>query len=473
MCKLSTRCSILAATNPNRPHRNAVETDSTIDIGIAAPLLSRFDVVLILRDEHNEEWDARVAYHLLSNESLTGSQPSSLLWSIDKLQTHFMAIRDINPILSAEASEILGCYYKSCRAHPSRDPARTTVRLLDSLIRLATAHARLVFRNEVTVLDAVTVIRLMECSWGFGRILDAANIVSADLPLGPTDEQLFEVRRLFDLVGDCDDHVGVSAIRQATQQQNREILRQLDDNQSLSPMKMSQKTQKTYGNETVRMDWQATSQIQDTAEDDFDFDQFAFKTARMDRRVSQKVVSQQQSNANSAVPASTSAACAFSEDSQIQRQVVNKRSTIDRLSLTENVRLQGEACSSMSQPGESSTGRTSWSSQGQQHEITSERSIGRLSAEKNVRQPGSAITKTAVSSIERVSLAEKPHDNKVCSTTAQPAQLCSSSNNRRTIGRLSLWGQSASVVKSYVSPLPTKVEVSSFFKKKKLYFGLL
>lgn len=421
MCKLSTRCVILAATNPKRPHRNDEVT--TINIGIAAPLLSRFDIVLILRDEHNEEWDARVADHLLSDVLLTTSQTSSLLWSIDKLQTHFMAIRDINPILTPEASELLGCYYKSYRAHPLRDPGRTTVRLLDSLMRLAIAHARLVFRNEVTVLDAVTVIRLMECSWGFGLLLESEDVVRTDLPLGPTDEQIFEVRRLFDLVEDCDDHVGVSAIRQSTQQPtqngNREILRQLDHDNS---MPMSQKRQKIQENETgpevIGQCLEPTTLIQNNSEEGFNLDKFAYKTSRMDRRECQKVASQQPSNARPTVSAATSSKwSAFTgEDNNIfssQRQVVASGS-----------------------------------------------SIGRLSLEKNVQKPERICSSILTEPVKRSIVQQQ---DKLCSSAAQPAfaQIPSSSNHISTLGRLSLSNrssQSAAVGKSHASPLP-EVEV--------------
>ncbi|XP_053659879.1 uncharacterized protein LOC128708924 [Anopheles marshallii] len=217
VCKLSTRCVVLAATNPKNLYTMSDgEGTSAANIGIGGPLLSRFDMVMILRDIRAANWDADIANHLLAlalldddRECFEGEANRSdriAHWELEKLQLHFAAIKDIHPRVSHEANLILGAYYKACRSDPYRDPTRTTVRLLDSLFRLAQAHARLLFRSEVTAIDAITIIQLMEASWGFGKIgIPTYDLIKAQLPLGPEQgfiDRLLDLLNLHDLVKD-------------------------------------------------------------------------------------------------------------------------------------------------------------------------------------------------------------------------------------------------------------------------------
>ena len=67
------------------------------------------------------------------------SQDSSQLsqWPIVKLQAYFNYIRTLKPQLSLAANRILSKYYQRQRQTDGADVARTTVRLLQSCVRLA------------------------------------------------------------------------------------------------------------------------------------------------------------------------------------------------------------------------------------------------------------------------------------------------------------------------------------------------
>jgi len=60
---------------------------------------------------------------------------------MEKMKTYFCLIKRIQPKLSDESNLILVRYYQMQRQSDCRNAARTTIRLLESLIRLAEGKA--------------------------------------------------------------------------------------------------------------------------------------------------------------------------------------------------------------------------------------------------------------------------------------------------------------------------------------------
>ena len=73
-------------------------------------------------------------------------------------------------------------YYQLQRQSEDRSTARTTVRLLESLMRLSEAHAKLMFRDEVQLVDAVIAIYLVSASQSSTSILDDYSNLQTDFP---------------------------------------------------------------------------------------------------------------------------------------------------------------------------------------------------------------------------------------------------------------------------------------------------
>ncbi|KAM6279440.1 DNA helicase MCM9 isoform 2-T2 [Porphyrio hochstetteri] len=181
VCKLNTRTTILAATNP-KGHYDPNESVS-VNIALGSPLLSRFDLVLVLLDTKNEEWDRIISSFILQNKGCPSK--SEKLWSMEKMKTYFSLVKRIQPKLSDDSNLILVRYYQMQRQSDCRNAARTTIRLLESLIRLAEAHARLMFRDTVTLEDAVTVVSVMESSMQGGALLGGINALHTSFPEHP------------------------------------------------------------------------------------------------------------------------------------------------------------------------------------------------------------------------------------------------------------------------------------------------
>ena len=70
--------------------------------------------------------------------------------------------RVFEPYVTEAAEMLIKNYYSYLRMNPKINKDRKTVRMLESLIRMTEAHARLLMKSAATLFDAVSVIILME-----------------------------------------------------------------------------------------------------------------------------------------------------------------------------------------------------------------------------------------------------------------------------------------------------------------------
>jgi DNA helicase MCM9 len=163
VCSLPTRCSILAACNPQQ--RKSIDKCDTLSeaTGIGTPLLSRFDLIFVLRDVGSAETDPRIASHVLKHFICKENEQG--MWDTKLLKAYISCVREqFIPTMTSQASDLIEAYFSAQRCHPLKDPARTTMRFREGLVRLAEAHARLMAQTQVLVHDAVVAIALCDAS---------------------------------------------------------------------------------------------------------------------------------------------------------------------------------------------------------------------------------------------------------------------------------------------------------------------
>ncbi|XP_060907261.1 DNA helicase MCM9 isoform X1 [Labrus mixtus] len=192
VCKLNTRTTILAAANPKGQYDP--NEPLSVNVALASPLLSRFDLVLVLLDTKNAEWDRVISSFILEDRGLAAE--SSGLWSMEKMKAYFSVIKRLQPQLSEDANSILTRYYQLQRQSDGRNAARTTIRMLESLSRLAEAHAKLMYRETVTIEDAIMAVSVMECSMQGGALLGNVNALLTSFPAVPCEQYHTQCRTL-------------------------------------------------------------------------------------------------------------------------------------------------------------------------------------------------------------------------------------------------------------------------------------
>ena len=157
---LNARTSILSAANPMYgkydPFKNITE-----NVNLPIPLLTRFDLIFVVRDIPSKERDRNIAQHIMDLHSATGIENRSLI-DVDILTKYLGYAKGLNPTMTKDAEEKLLEYYLKMRNVESEEMITVTPRQLEGLIRLATARSRLLLKTEVDADDAERAIFLMQ-----------------------------------------------------------------------------------------------------------------------------------------------------------------------------------------------------------------------------------------------------------------------------------------------------------------------
>jgi len=185
VCKLSARATVIAVTNPKGKYDHS--QDLSINTSLPPPLLSRFDIVLVIEDVPDDAWDRAVSSNVLNGALRAGEAPLPTTdkpqgvadrvlkrqkflnpprqWPMDKLRKYVAHVKDdLRPRLSHDAGTAIELYYALQRRQTGAARGRATIRMLESLVRVSQAHARLMFRKSAELQDAVIACILVDKS---------------------------------------------------------------------------------------------------------------------------------------------------------------------------------------------------------------------------------------------------------------------------------------------------------------------
>lgn len=172
---LQARCSVIAAANPIRGKYNASLPFSQ-NVELTEPILSRFDVLCVVKDTVDPIVDEQLAkfvinshtrshpeYDPAKDEQLLTNQMDPEIIPQDLLRKYIMYARDkIHPKLNnMDQDKIAKLYSELRRESLAGGSIPITVRHIESMVRMAEAHAKMHLREYVRSDDIDMAIRVM------------------------------------------------------------------------------------------------------------------------------------------------------------------------------------------------------------------------------------------------------------------------------------------------------------------------
>lgn len=195
---LNSRTSVLAAANPVFGRYDDMKSPGE-NIDFQTTILSRFDMIFIVKDEHDELRDRTVARHVMDlhmNRPVEAQQTGEI--DLAKMKRFISYARSrCAPRLSPEAAEELSSHFVSLRKqvqqierdNNERSSIPITIRQLEAIIRISESLAKLRLLRRVEVHHVEEAIRLFKYS-----TMDAVQAGNIDgITKGELQEEIVKV----------------------------------------------------------------------------------------------------------------------------------------------------------------------------------------------------------------------------------------------------------------------------------------
>jgi DNA replication licensing factor MCM4 len=153
ICQLNARTSILASCNPSESQWNKNKTIIE-NVNLPHTLMSRFDLIFLILDPQDELFDKRLATHLVSLYYAGNREDEDTLFDMGILRDYIAYAREhVHPKLTDEAQQrLIQAYVDMRKIGSGRGQISAYPRQLESLIRLAEAHAKVRLSQKVEII---------------------------------------------------------------------------------------------------------------------------------------------------------------------------------------------------------------------------------------------------------------------------------------------------------------------------------
>ena len=211
---LNTRTAILAASNPafGRFDKNRPLAEQ---LNVPPVLLSRFDLVFVLKDEPHTDTDRAVAKHILQLHSDATRVVKPPIDSETLRKMIIYARKYIDPqFKDKEVLKTIEDFFVKWRstAESGASPIPITPRQLEALVRLSKANARMRLSKEVTIEDANRAIDLVKRSLHEAGIDPESGKVDIDILMtGKSRSQRQNIERILEIIKDLEGQFGGAA----------------------------------------------------------------------------------------------------------------------------------------------------------------------------------------------------------------------------------------------------------------------
>jgi len=168
---LNTRCSVFAAAGT----RYSYDTKRPVsdNLGMSTPLISRFDLIFGLFDRGKRAFDSEIADKILERDFVQ-KLPESAKWSLPTLKMYLSQCRKRKNKIPESLSDILIKYYTRKKKIEGNNEFNT-IRMLESLVRLAESHSKLMNNDAVMEEDVFIAIILMESTLNSANNVDLSS----------------------------------------------------------------------------------------------------------------------------------------------------------------------------------------------------------------------------------------------------------------------------------------------------------